>query len=62
MKALANFTAAVVTSEPFFANFTMSAAGRSERSCSANSTSSGPGRTKLVPSRIARAAASTTEA
>ena len=62
MNALASFTAAVVTSEPFFANFTISAAGKTDRSCSAISTSSGPGRTKLVPSRIARTAASTTVA
>ena len=58
--ARASFTAAVVTSEPFFANFTISARGTRASSASAHSSSSGDGRVKLMPSRICRAAASTT--
>ena len=45
--ARASLTAAVVASEPFFANFTISAVGTVARKRSAASTSTMDGRTKL---------------
>ena len=57
--ARASLTAAVVTSEPFLANLTMSP-GTTRRSASAHSTSMGEGRVKFEPSRRAAEAASTT--
>jgi len=53
-KARASFTAAVVTSEPFLANFTMSAPSISRSISSARSTSIFAGRLKLIPSCICR--------
>jgi hypothetical protein len=58
--ALASLTAAVVASEPFLQNLAISAPRTSPRRRSAHSTSRGDGRVKLVPRRIAAAAASTT--
>ena len=58
--ARARRTAPVVASEPFLANFTMSARGRTESSFSAASASTSDGRAKLVPSSIAAAAAAFT--
>jgi hypothetical protein len=58
--ARASFTPAVVASDPFLANFTISPAGSSSSSASAHSTSSGEGRTKFTPFSISRYDASTT--
>lgn len=58
--ARASRTAAVVTSEPFFANFTISAVGTVARKRSAASASTMDGRTKLPPRSISRRAASFT--
>ena len=58
--ARASFTAAVVASEPFLANFTMSAAGTSARNASAALSSQVVGRLKLTPSRAASVTARTT--
>jgi hypothetical protein len=58
--ARANRTAAVVTSEPFLANFTMSAPGTNDRKSSAAATSIVVGLLKFTPSAIARLTASTT--
>jgi hypothetical protein len=53
-------TAAVVASEPFFANFTISAVGTEVRKRSAASSSMMLGRTKLLPRSSSRRTASTT--
>lgn len=58
--ARASLTAAVVTSEPFFANLTISAHATMPCSASAARTSSGEGRVKFSPRRISRIAASVT--
>ena len=60
--ARASLTAAVVTSEPFLANLTMSAVCTIVRNRSAASTSSTVGLEKLTPSAAARHTASTTGA
>ena len=49
--ARASRTAAVVTSEPFLANFTMSAPGTRLRKSSAAASSSAVGRTEVAPRR-----------
>ncbi|MNT74441.1 hypothetical protein D3C72_2132630 [compost metagenome] len=49
VKARARRTAAVVTSEPFLANLTISAQGTKSTSSWASSASSGAGRVKLTP-------------
>ena len=58
--ARARRTAAVVASEPFFANFTISAVGTVARKRSAASTSTMDGRTKLLPRSSSRRTASIT--
>lgn len=58
--ARARRTAAVVASEPFFANFTISAVGTVARNRSAASASTMDGRTKLLPRSISRRTASVT--
>ena len=58
--ARASRTAAVVASEPFLVNFTMSAVGTVWRKRSAASTSMAAGRTKLLPLSSSRRTASTT--
>ena len=58
--ALANLTAAVVASDPFLANFTMSAPGTSFRKSCAAASSSTVGLLKLTPSAMAALTASTT--
>jgi hypothetical protein len=58
--ARASRTAAEVTVEPSLANFTISAVSMQARNSSAQVTSSGEGRVKLLPSASAAAAASTT--
>ncbi len=58
--ARARRTAAVVASEPFFANFTISAVGTVARKRSAASASTMDGRTKLPPRPISRPTASST--
>ena len=57
MAALARRTAAVDTSEPFFANFTISPASIRSSIASAASISIAAGRTKFVPSASASLAA-----
>lgn len=51
---------AVVASDPFFANFTISAVGTVARKRSAASTSTMDGRTKLLPRSSSRRTASIT--
>src|SRR5690606_26571403 len=58
--ALASRTAAVVTSEPFLANFTISAVGTVARNRSAAIASSTLGRTKLLPRSSSRRTAART--
>ena len=58
--ARATLTAAVVASEPFLANFTISAPGTWARNVSAARSSQMLGREKLMPSAAASAAAATT--
>jgi hypothetical protein len=58
--ARASRTAAVVASDPFLANFTISAVGTVARNRSAASSSTTLGRTKLVPRPSSRRTASTT--
>ena len=58
--ARATLTAAVVASDPFLANFTISAPGTWARNVSAARSSQTLGRLKLMPSAAARAAAATT--
>ena len=58
--ARASLTAAVVASEPFLVNFTMSAPGTCATNCSAASSSSWVGRLKLTPPRMARLTAAVT--
>ncbi len=58
--ARASLTAAVVASDPFLANFTMSAPGTWATNASAASSSSSLGRLKLTPSTMARATADVT--
>jgi hypothetical protein len=58
--ARASLIAAVVASEPFFANLTMSAPGTCSRNCSAARNSYRDGRLKLTPVRAASVTASTT--
>ena len=58
--ARASLTAAVVASEPFLANLTISAPAIRSSSASALSSSIAAGRVKLMPSSQLRAAASTT--
>ena len=55
--ARATFTAAVVASDPFLANFTISAPGTWARNVSAARSSQMLGRLKLIPSAAADAAA-----
>ena len=62
MAARDSLTAAVVASEPFLANFTMSAPGTCRRKVSAARSSISAGRLKLVPCAIVRETASTTGA
>ena len=58
--ARASFTAAVVTSDPFLANFTMSAPGTCSTNVSAARSSSSVGRVKLRPCEMARVTAEIT--
>ena len=58
--ARASFRAAVVASEPFLVNFTISAPRTQSRNRSATVTSMGFGRTKFVPCSSSRRTASTT--
>jgi len=58
--ARASLTAAVVASEPFLANFTISAVGTEDRNRSAASSSTMLGRTKLLPRSSSRRTASRT--
>ena len=58
--ARANLTAPLVASDPFLANFTMSAPGICSTNASAARSSNRCGRLKLTPSAIARETASLT--
>ena len=60
VKARASRTAAVVTSEPFLANLTISPVGIDSRKLSAASSSMAAGRAKFVPRATCRVTASTT--
>ena len=60
MTASVNVEAAVVASDPFLANLTISAPGTWSKNVSAARSSQMLGREKLIPSAAARAAAATT--